>query len=242
MVRKIALLAACVCCAAFAGSGVAPLEIATRGQPAAYTIVIPEKASPVEKYAAEELQGFLEQVTGVKLPVASDAAPLPSKAILLGETRYSLALLGCGFDPKTLGSDGFRLAACPPYLVAYGSAKRGALYAAYEILETYAGCRWYASWHSVIPKKGGVCVPANLDDVQTPAFAMRQPYWYDINGHRELAARLRVNGFNCTRGDVDEKYGGDTFRFGGGLGSCHTFNGCCRQASTSTSIPSTSAS
>ena len=221
--------------AAFADQAVAPLMIAARGQQAAYTIVIPEKASPVEKYAAEELQWFLEQVTGVKLPVASDAAPLPSKAILLGETRYSLALLNggrdgarpsrCGgFDPKTLGSDGFRLAARPPHLVAYGSAKRGALYAAYEILETYAGCRWYASWHSVIPKKGAVCVPANLDDVQTPAFAMRQPYWYDINGHRDLAARLRVNGFNCTLGDVDEKYGGDTFRFGGGLGSCHTFN------------------
>ncbi len=229
------LLAAWTCSAAFAAPSVASLEIATRGQPAAYTIVIPEKASPVEKYAAEELQGFLEQVTGVKLPVALDVAPLPSKAILLGETRYSLALLNggrdgarpsrCGgFDPKTLGSDGFCLAACPPHLVAYGSAKRGALYAAYEILETYAGCRWYASWHSVIPKKSGVCVPANLDDVQTPAFAMRQPYWYDINGHRDLAARLRVNGFNCTRGDVDEKYGGDTFRFGGGLGSCHTFN------------------
>ena len=233
--KSFFLLAACMCSAAFADTGVAPLEIAARGQPAAYTIVIPEKASPVEKYASEELQSFLEQVTGVKLPVASDAAPLPSKAILLGETRYSLALLNggrdgarpsrCGeFDPKTLGSDGFRLAARPPHLVAYGSAKRGALYAAYEILETYAGCRWYASWHSVIPKKGGVYVPANLDDVQTPAFAMRQPYWYDINGHRDLAARLRVNGFNCTRGDVDAKYGGDTFRFGGGLGSCHTFN------------------
>ena len=233
--KSFFLLAACMCSAAFADTGVAPLEIAARGQPAAYTIVIPEKASPVEKYASEELQSFLEQVTGVKLPVASDAAPLPSKAILLGETRYSLALLNggrdgarpsrCGeFDPKTLGSDGFRLAARPPHLVAYGSAKRGALYAAYEILETYAGCRWYSSWHSVIPKERSVRVPANLDDVQTPAFAMRQPYWYDINKHRDLAARLRVNGFNCTRGDVDEKYGGDTFRFGGGLGNCHTFN------------------
>ena len=141
---------------AVAGAVCAPLTIATRGQPAAYTIMIPEKASPVEKYAAEELQGFLKQVTGVKLPVASDAAPLPPKAILLGETKYSLALLNggrdgarpsrCGgFDPKTLGSDGFRLAARPPHLVAYGSAKRGALYVAYEILETYAGCRWYAN-------------------------------------------------------------------------------------------------
>ncbi|MBQ6142394.1 MAG: DUF4838 domain-containing protein [Kiritimatiellae bacterium] len=209
--------------AAFAGPGVASLTLAMRGKPAEYTIVVPEKASPVEKYAAEELQGFLEQVTGVKLPVASDSAPLPAKAILLGETRYSLAMLGEGFDPKALGSDGFRLAARPPHLVAYGSAKRGALYAAYEILETYAGCRWYASWHSVIPKKWSVCVPANLDDVQTPAFAMRQPFWYDVNKNRDFAARLRVNGYNHTSGEVDAKFGGDSFRFGGGLGSCHTF-------------------
>ena len=75
------LLAAWTCSAAFAAPSVASLEIAQRGQPAAYTIVIPEKASPVEKYAAEELQSFLEQVTGVKLPVSSDAAPLPSIAI-----------------------------------------------------------------------------------------------------------------------------------------------------------------
>ncbi len=239
--KSFFLLAACMCSAAFADTGVAPLEIAARGQPVAYTIVIPEKASPVEKYASEELQSFLEQVTGVKLPVASDAAPLPAKAILLGETKYSLALLNdgrdgarpsrCGeFDPKTLGSDGFRLAARPPHLVAYGSAKRGALYAAYEILETYAGCRWYASWHSVIPKKGGVSVPGNLDDVQKPAFAMRQSFWYDINRHRDLAARLRVNGYNHTSGDVDAKYGGDSFRFGGGLGSCHTFEGLLPQS------------
>ena len=85
-----------------------PLEIAVRGTEPAYTIVVPERASPVEKYAAEELQGFLEKVTGVRLPVVTDAASMPKKAILLGETRYSAALLGDTFDLQTLGSDGFR--------------------------------------------------------------------------------------------------------------------------------------
>ena len=69
--------------AAGAAFGASPLEIAVRGKAPAYTIVVPEKASPVEKYAAEELQGFLEKVAGVKLPVATDAAPLPPKAILV---------------------------------------------------------------------------------------------------------------------------------------------------------------
>jgi len=219
--------------AAGAAFGASPLEIAVRGKAPAYTIVVPEKASPVEKYAAEELQGFLEKVAGVKLPVATDAAPLPPKAILVGETKHSLALLNGGrdgarpsryggFDPKALGEDGFRLASRAPHLVAYGSAKRGALYAAYEILETYAGCRWYASWHSVIPKKDRVALPGDLDDVQIPAFAMREPFWWDVLQNGDFAARLRVNSRAWRQNEA--KYGGNSFRFGGGLGSCHTFN------------------
>ena len=153
----LAVLAGVACCAAAQPVVAESIDIAVRGKTAAYTIVIPEKASAVEKYASEELQSFLEKVTGVKLPVATDEKPLPEKAILLGETRFSLALLNGrdGLCPvhgrdearpsHSLGSDGFRLAVRPPHLVAYGSAKRGALYAAYEILETYAGCRWYAS-------------------------------------------------------------------------------------------------
>lgn len=222
--KEHAFVAAISCCAVTWSAAAECIDIAVRGKPAAYTIVIPEKAGAVEKYASGELQSFLERVTGVRLPVATDEKPLPEKAIILGETRHSLAALGCGFDPKALGSDGFRLAARPPHIVAYGSAKRGALYAAYEILETYAGCRWYASWHSVIPKREKVSIPADIDDVQIPAFEMRESYWYDINRHRDFSARLRLNGYNCTWGAVDAKYGGDSFRFGGGLGSCHTFN------------------
>ena len=74
----------------------ADLELAVRGAPAAYTIVVPAAASPSQKYAAEELRDFTEKTTGVKLPIATDAAPLPAKAILLGETKYTSALAGRG--------------------------------------------------------------------------------------------------------------------------------------------------
>ena len=83
-------------------AGAGDLELAVRGTPAAYTIVVPEKASPSQRYAAEELRDFTEKTTGVKLPIATDAAPLPAKAILLGETKYT--------DVKAnVGTDGFRL-------------------------------------------------------------------------------------------------------------------------------------
>jgi hypothetical protein len=203
------------------------MVLAERGKKAEYKIVIPTKASPAERYAAEELVTHIKKTVGVDLPIVTDdetAAP-PKKAIFLGSTRHSLALIGDNsFKPDSLGSDGFRIVVRGESVILYGSPKRGALYAAYDFLERFAGCRWYASWHCVTPRIDRLLVPANWDDTQKPAFEMRQPYWYDINRNQDFAARLRVNGFNHIKGPIDLKYGGDDFRFGGGLSSCHTFN------------------
>src|SRR5512135_3249106 len=70
------------------------LTLAARGQPAACTIVRPAAASPSQVYAAEELQRFTEQMTGVKLPIATDEGPLPARAVLLGDTRHTAEVLG----------------------------------------------------------------------------------------------------------------------------------------------------
>ncbi len=216
-----------VCAVATAGfaAETAPLTLARRGSPAEFTIVTPAQASEAERYAAEELQTFLEKVAGVKLPIASDASALPAKAILVGSTAHTAGVLkDPAFDLKSLGDDGFRLVARPPHLVVLGSPRRGILYGVYELLETYAGCRWYTSWHSRIPVRDRVSVPAALDDTQKPAFAMRQPFWYDYIQNLDFGARLRVNGYNHTGKTVPAKFGGDDFRFGGGLSSSHTFN------------------
>ncbi|MDR3228848.1 MAG: DUF4838 domain-containing protein [Puniceicoccales bacterium] len=211
------------------------LVLAKRGQTASYTIVRPASASPSQIYAAEELQHFTEKMTGVKLPIVTDAAPLPTHAILLGETRHNTALVGSdnrigtdtgiGTSTRTgtrgsFGEDGFRIVARPPHLLVVGSAKRGTLYGVYELLERFGGCRWYASWHSVIPIRDTFAVPATFDETQKPAFALREPFWFDMfNG--DLAARNKVNGNRAT---LTERHGGHSHRFGGGLGSCHTFN------------------
>ena len=124
-------------------SRAAEVTLVERGKAATRAVVIPQTASPVERHAAEELVSFLEQTTGVKLPVATDAAPLPAGAILVGETKYSVALIGDpAFNPAKLGDDGFRIAVRDGKVVLFGSKKRGALFAVYELLERFAGCRW----------------------------------------------------------------------------------------------------
>jgi hypothetical protein len=211
------MLAAAVVPAALCAQG---LTLATRGQPAEYAIVRSATASPSQVYAAEEFQKFTEQMTGVKLPLVTDDAPLPARAVLLGSTRHSAGLLGGPADVAALGEDGFRLKTCPPHLLVIGGPARGTLYGVYETLERFGGCRWYASWHSVIPKRDAWAVPL-IDETQKPAFAMREPFWFDLFDG-DLAARNKSNG-NAMR--LTEKHGGK-IRFGGGL-FCHTFNPLC---------------
>ncbi len=213
--------------------GAGSLVLAERGKAAGYSIVLPEKASPSQKYAAEELRDFTEKATGVRLPiVVADAGgalgerALPAKAIVLGTEELVGRVVPNAprrlEDKPPYQSDGFRLVAKPPHLYIIGSAERGTLYGVYEFLERFVGCRWYASWHTVVPKRERIEVPSNLDETQSPAFAMREPYWYDVTQNQDFAARLRVNSRSWK--SLDEKYGGNPYRFGGGLGSCHTFN------------------
>ena len=181
------------------------LDLAVRGRVPEYAIVRAADALPSVTYAAEELRDFTEKMTGVRLPIVTDDQPMPAKAIVLGRVRES--------------DDSFRLLAKPPHLFVTGG-KRGVLYGVYELLERYGGCRWYASWHTVVPKRDAFSVPDDLDDAQTPAFPHREPFWWDMfNG--DFAARNRANGPAMR---VGAKHGGPAGRFGGGLGNCHTFN------------------
>ncbi len=201
-------------CLAFLSAKAADLVIAERGKASEYSIVVPAKASPSQKYAAEELRAFTEKSTGVILPIVTDADPMPPKAIVLGITKWTN-------EKEPAHEDGFRIVAKTPHLFIIGSVARGTLYGVYEFLERFAGIRWYASWRTIVPERERITVPLDLDDTQIPAFDMREPYWYDVIRHPEFAARLRVNSRSWRK--LGEKFGGDPYRFGGGLGSCHTF-------------------
>lgn len=192
-----------------------PLTIVADGS-SDYVIVRPLASSPSQVYAAEELQRFVRAMTGVELLIATDDGPLPPKAILLGATRHTAGVLGGSPDASALGDDGFHLRTAGEYLCIIAGPVRGALYGVYELLERYWGCRWYASFHSVIPLHTSLSLP-DIDDVQAPAFAMREPYWWEMRDG-DYAARSRANG---TGMQLEERHGGK-IRFGGGL-FVHTF-------------------
>ena len=183
------------------------LVIAERGKAADYAIVIPVDAGESMRYAASELSSYARKMTGVELPVARRVTgeALPEKAIVL--------------ELQEGDADAFRIHAEGQRVYVSGGV-RGVLYGVYELLETYGGIGWFSSWHEVVPKSATFAVPADIDREERPAFEMREPYMFDaFNG--DFAARLRINGQTAR---INARHGGKPYRFGGGLGSCHTFS------------------
>src|SRR5450759_4888747 len=68
-----------------------------------YRIVTPDRATPAVRTAAKELQGFLAQITGVRLPLVTESRAGDGPAFLLGPCKRSLQ---AGLVDRALAEDG----------------------------------------------------------------------------------------------------------------------------------------
>ena len=212
----------CGSLALVAAHDVAAFELVRSGGGAA-TVVLPERSCPALEYAAEELVAHVRKMTGVTMPVARDADKVKGRAVLLGLTRQSDAVVpGAAAATAALGTDGWRLVAKGNRLCVLGSSERGVLYGVYELLERFGGCGWYSAWHTVVPRRESFAVPADLDVAETPAIGIRDENWHGPLADPAFAARLRLNARTYSKEPADAKYGGAPHRFGGGLKSAHT--------------------
>ncbi len=191
------------------------LVLAEKGE-SAYRIVVAEDASPSTRHGAEELQTFLEEMTGATLPVVPDTQPATEREIILGDSRH-LRFLSIRFDLDELGSEGYVIRTVGNHLVIAGGALRGNMYGVYGLLEDHLGCRWFAPGVSRIPKCDRLAI-GPIDEKQIPVLEYREPFTHDcFDG--DWCARNRVN---SSSGRLEEKHGGKV-RFGGGF-FVHTFN------------------
>ena len=137
-----------------------------------YAIIRGADASQSEVTAANELQNYLEQISGVTLPIETDAV-LPSEyEIIVGKTNREGADTFT-VDREDLGDEGFSLFVAGKKLVIAGGELRGTLYGVYTFLEEQLGCRWFTDTVTTIPKTDTVKINAQLNDTQIPAFEAR---------------------------------------------------------------------
>jgi Domain of unknown function (DUF4838)/Glycosyl hydrolase family 67 N-terminus len=156
-----------------------------------YSIVLPERPSPVEKTAATELQSYIEKSTGVKLPIVSEKNVTGDHLILIGATAEGQKLLG---DTKldALGYDAIVLKTFGPRIVLAGHKQRGTLYAVYTFLEEQLGVRWWTSKAELVPKNDNLMI-RKLDTVYAPKIKIREAYYRDMH-NPVFAPRSKCNG------------------------------------------------
>jgi len=219
--RKVLVMAVGVCaavgiCAVLAADGRAEELVLAEGGRSEYRIVVAEDASPSTRYGAEELQSFLEQITGARLPIVSDGPPIGAREIILGNSAH-LRQLDTTVDFDRLGDEGYVLRTVGPRLVIAGGDLRGNLYGVYGLLEDHLGCRWFAPGVSRIPKRQRLAI-GPIDQTCVPVLEYREPFTFDcFDG--DWCARNRVN---SSSGRLEAKHGGKV-KFAGGF-FVHTFN------------------
>ncbi|MEP7375258.1 MAG: DUF4838 domain-containing protein [Chitinophagaceae bacterium] len=133
---------------------VAELKLTVNGKPNA-TIVRPTDATPRENLAAEELQKYIQKISGAVLPIKSDNEKVKGSLILIGgpernkyteevitREKFDISVPGPeGFMIKTFGNNKLLLAGSSKNPLEY---ERGTLYAVYEFLEANLGCSFSA--------------------------------------------------------------------------------------------------
>ena len=175
---------------------------------AAYTIICPAESTAANKKAAAELQSYIRKISGIKLPIKTDAEPVGEFEIVVGYTNRSAE---GQFDPARLGDEGFVIETVGKKLFIAGSGVRGALYGVYTFLEDYLGCRFYTWDYEKIPSRDVIGVQPIARDEQIPVFAYRE-IDFVASRYDDMQPKLKANGmYNSSPAE----YGGRVEYVGG---------------------------
>ena len=150
-------------------------------------IYLSPHASPSEKWAADQLSLFVEQMTGIRLPV-TDQGPISAAetAIAVGTSDVTDRL-----GIRAPGGESCLLKTVGETLVIAGGRQRGTMYGVFLFLER-VGCRWFTSDIARIPKRQTLEL-APIDEICSPAFEYREVFFTEAQG-KEWSARNRLNG------------------------------------------------
>ncbi len=165
------------------------MEIGVVEEVAKYSIAIPADSTSEEKKAAEDLQHWVGEMTGVTLKITAKA-PGPVISIStrqdFGPDEYEIAV----DESKNL-----RLS---------GSSGRGAVNAVYALLEEDAGCRFYTNDSIVLPKSKSLVIAVVPRRYAPKLWLLRDPFYFaSFDGVWSLRNRS-----NAPDAKVPEEYGG----------------------------------
>jgi hypothetical protein len=194
------------------GKMAAMLTLVNQGKPV-YTILLSAKPTTQDRKAAEDLQHWIQEMSGAKLPIVSEPAKPKGKVVSIGVTELSGRNEGA---EEVLGDDGYGIAVRDGNLFLWGGRGRGIVNAVYALLEEDFNCRWYTNESIRIPKRTTVQI-APVPRTYTPQLRLRDPF-YKVSFDATWSLRNRTNAPDAP---VSEEWGG---HMDYGPLFCHTFH------------------
>ena len=148
------------------------LTLVSGGEPNA-VIVTASGASEAERFAADEIQKYIQKITGAKLKILTDDENAEGNLILIGRTKIT-SELGVDVDSDFPNDDPFIIKTIRNRLILLGKGDRGTVYSVYTFLEDYTRCRWVMPGEAgeQIPKKETITV-SHIDRIEEPEFEFR---------------------------------------------------------------------
>lgn len=166
-----------------------------------YQIVIAPDASTSEQTAAKELQQYIQQMSGVQLPITSDLTT-KSRSIFVGYNERVAALTGArkprkndeDFTYRTVGHD----------LLIWGGSGRGTMYGVFTFLEREFGIHWLTPKCTMVPTCKSWKL-GKLNHSEAPFVKYRYSNYYVANDPK-WSAHTREN--TKWSPSTDAQYGG----------------------------------
>lgn len=165
-----------------------------------YQIVVSDDASSSEQTAARELQQYIQQMSGVQLPITSDLNK-SGRSIYIGYNERVAALTKTqkpkaddeSFTYRTMGHD----------LLIWGGSQRGTMYGVFTFLERELGIHWLTPECTVVPKNMQWKLP-RLDRTERPFIGYRYSNYFVVKNASEWSAHTREN---MKWGPITNNYG-----------------------------------
>ncbi len=151
-------------------------------------IVVPARATEIERYAADELALYIARITGAEIGVITEKPNLAYFGFYIGSTSAGSTYAPPRISPH-MGANGFRIASIPNGLVIIGGDDLSTLFGVYAFLEEHQGCGWFMPYElgQVVPKRDFIHIPESIDETQVPDIPIR---WI---GTDDWALKNRMN-------------------------------------------------
>ena len=178
-----------------------------------YQIVISAEASTSEQTSARELQQYIEQMSGARLPIVNDLN-VQGKRIFVGFNTRVADLTGArkpgkddeSFTYKTVGHD----------LLIWGGSQRGTMYGVFTFLERELGIHWLTPKCTMVPGRREWKLP-HLNRSEQPFVKYRYSNYFVANDAPEWSAHTRENmkwgPMTSDYGNIEAYYGAHTMEW-----------------------------